>query len=367
MTHKYILEQRVIGRHLRIDITEERYNELAHARKVLSDALAFEQCYELLLGNFISMELAFTEICLRTTVEPQFRYPEIAETIRQANRHVVNVLTAMKAYTDQVKQNFKCVERQPPFKQVAKDELSKVLDRSPDYRFMSELRNYVQHKATAIHGFEEKSTASCDPNGWVEMVRFYATKASLSADKKFDARVLEEQPEKIDVRRCTRRSVQEIGVAHMALRKAIAGNIAQARSVIESAIHDYQEGGAESVVGLCATRDGDIGANVPVMLDWDDARLQLVEKNARRPRLWPTPTHREPKTEQIVALRNEAGHTQAQAAGMIFVPEALWRDYEDGLPMPEGLFYLYQLQVGRHPTHCLTPLDFVGGQRQTTR
>lgn len=361
MTAEYILEQRILGPRLQLNITEARYRELAQAREVLSDALAFEQRYELLLGNFISMELAFTEISLRAMVEPQYHYPEMAETLRQANRHVVNILTAMRGYVDQVRQDFKCVELKPRFSSVAKAELVKLFERSPDYRFMCELRNHVQHKATAIHGSEGADATKGDPNGWVEAVKFFASKATLSADRDFKSRVLDEQPEKIDVRLRARRSVQELGVAHLVLRKAIAEHVTQARSALESAIRDYNDGGAESVSGLCARRVGDTDADVPVLLEWDDVRLQLVAKNARPPQLWPRRTHREPKTEQIVALREEVHHSSAQAALAVFVPKERWQDYEDGLAMPEGLFHLYQLQVGRHPTYRLQPLGAADG------
>jgi hypothetical protein len=40
----------------------------------------------------------------------------------------------------------------------------------------------------------------------------------------------------------------------------------------------------------------------------------------------------------------------------VFVPEQRWADWEAGLPMPEGLFHLYQLQIDKHPTHKATPL-----------
>lgn len=166
MTDEYILEQRIIGPRLQMGITEDRYNELAHAREVLSDALAFEQRYELLLGNFLAMEFTFTELSLRAKLEHQFRYPEMAEILRQADRQVVNVLTAMRGYADQVRQDFKCLKLETPFSLVAKGELAKVFDRSPDYRFMCELRNHVQHKGTAIHGLEEANGAVGDANGW---------------------------------------------------------------------------------------------------------------------------------------------------------------------------------------------------------
>ncbi|KIN89017.1 hypothetical protein PO78_423 [Thauera sp. SWB20] len=366
MNARYLLEQRVLGPRLQMDINEERYNELAHAREVLSDALDFEQRYELLLGNFISLELDFTEICLRAMIEPQYRYPEIAETLRRANRHIVNVLTAMRGYADQVQQDFKCLDLKPKFSLIAKKELVRIFESSPDYRFMCALRNHVQHKATALHGFEEADAKSGDPNGWVETIKFYASKVSLSADRDFKSRVLDDLPEKIDVRRCARESVQELGRAHLALRSAISEHVARARSTIELAIRDYTEGGADSAIALCARRVGDPDADVPVLLDWDDVRLQLVEKNRRPPRLWPSRTHREPGTEQIVSLRKEAQHSLAQAAAAVFIPEKRWQEYESGLPMPEGLFHFYQLQVGRHPTHQLQPSSSADDESKLT-
>lgn len=353
MSAEYILEQFIIGPRLQLSISERRYKELAHARNVLSEALAFEQRYELLLGNFLAMELAFTEICLRAKVEPQHRYADSAEILEKANRHVVNMLTAMRAYADQVVQNFKCLELVPSFSEVAKSELNKAFGRSSDYRFMCSLRNHVQHKATAVHGFIASDDGIRDANGWVETVKFIANQAALRSDKDFKSRVLDEQPEKIDVRRCARRSVQVIGEVHLALRRLSEEQVARARSAIEFAIREYKEAGAESAIGLGARRVGDTSADIALLLDWDDVRLQLVDKNSSLPRLWPRRNHREPKVEEIIALREAVGQTQAHAAAIVFVTEECWQDYEDGLPMPEGLFHLYKLQVGRHPTHTL--------------
>lgn len=359
MSAEYILEQFIIGPRLQLSISEGRYKELAHARNVLSEALAFEQRYELLLGNFLAMELAFTEICLRTKVEPQHRYVDSAEILEKANRHVVNMLTAMRAYADQVVQDFKCLELVPSFSEVAKSELNETFARSSDYRFMCSLRNHVQHKATAVHGFLANDDGMRDANGWVETVKFYANKVTLRADKDFKLRVLDEQPEKIDIRRRARRSVQAVGEVHLALRNLSKDQVARARSAIELAIREYKEAGAESTIGLGARRVGDTSADIALLLDWDGVRLRLVDKNSSLPRLWPRRSHREPKVEEIIALREAMEQTQAQAAALVFVTEDRWRDYEDGLPMPEGLFHLYKLQVGRHPTHTLQQSNVV--------
>ncbi|NWD22466.1 hypothetical protein HX864_04245 [Pseudomonas yamanorum] len=359
MSTQYILEQFIIGPRLQLSISEERYMELARARNVLSEALAFEQRYELLLGNFLDMELAFTGICLRSKVEPQHQYTDLAGILEKANRHIVNMLTAMRAYADQVVQDFKCLELAPSFGQVAKSELNRAFSRSSDYRFMCSLRNHVQHKATAVHGFVANNDGMRDANGWVENVKFYANKENFSADKDFKPRVLDEQPQKIDIRRRARRSVEVVGEVHMALRSLSKDQVAQARSSIELAIREYKESGAESVIGLGARRVGDTNADIALLLDWDDVRLRLVNKNSQLPRLWPRRNHREAKVEELISLREAMDQTQAQAAALVFVTEDRWRDYEDGLPMPEGLFLLYKLQVGRHPTHTLRKSDTV--------
>lgn len=353
----FILEQRVLGPHLQLGISRARYDELAHARTVLSDAFTFEQRYELLLGNFIAMELAFTEISLRSKLEPQFGYSDSAAILSGANRHVVNFLTALKSYIDQAPQDFKCLELDPRFGKVVKQELEAAFERSSDYRFIYTLRNHVQHSANPIHGFEGDADPKGDPNAWVESVRLNSNRTSLEEDKEFKKKVLEEQPQKIDVRRRVRQAMNEIGLVHLALRAVTDDHVKRARKAAEAAIKEYLGAGAESSVGLVATRVGDIKSDVAVFLDWDDVRVQLAQKNGRAPRLWPRRTHREASPEQIVQLRERARQTCSEAASTVFVTEERWRDYEQGLPMPEGLFQLYQLRTGQHPTHCLQPSD----------
>lgn len=356
MTAKYVIEQIILGDRLQMSISEDRYNELAHAREVLSDALVFEQRYEMLLGNFITMELELSQACLRAKVEHQYRYSDISALMETANRHVVNLLTAMRGYVNQVNRDFRSLTIEPSFSSVVQDELKKVFERSPDYRFMYHLRNHAQHKATTIHSFEIDENRGLDGNGWADAMRFFADKVTLSSDTNFDVRVLNEQPEKIDVRRSARRSVRELGVAHFVFRKASEEHVAWACSTIEAAIGAYKAAGAESVIALGARRVGDAKADIRLLLDWDDVRVHLVNKNKAPLQFWPRANHRSPTVAQIVELRDKMKHSCAQAAALVFISEESWRDYEDGLPMPQGLFHLYCLQIGQHPAFTLQPV-----------
>lgn len=355
MSAKYILEQDYLEPHLQLEITEDLFKNFARARKVLSNALAFEQRYEQVLGNFISMELAFSEFGLRAKVEHRHGYPEFAEALRDANRHIANLLTAMRSYADQVVGDFKVLDIEPSFGARAEKELNDAYDGSLGYRFMCALRNHVQHKATAVHGFEGAGSDEFpDSNGWVETIRFTVLKSELAADSKFKKKLLSELSEKTDVRRSARQGVHALGKAHLALRVMVADEVAQARASVQHAIDTYLGAGSQSASGLVARKVGDKASTVPLFLNWDDVRLELVAKNDYPPQIWPRRTHREPTVEQLVELRVEASHSQADAAALVFVSEDRWREYEDGLPMPEALFHLYRLQVEKHTMHKMS-------------
>lgn len=355
MSIRYILEQDFLEPHLQLEITEEQYKQFKEAREVLSDALAFEQRYEQVLGNFIAMELAFSEFGLRATIEHRHDYPELAVMLREANRHVANLLTAMRGYEDQVKSDFKGLAIEPPFSAKAKAALSKAYDSSFGYRFMCAIRNHVQHKATAIHGFEGASYGEFpDSNGWVEAVRFTASKTELAGDGLFKKTVLPELSERTDVRRCARQGIQALGSAHIALRAVVADDVAHARATVQHAIDTYLGSGSQSASGLVARRVGDKASAIPLFLNWDEVRLQLVAKNVTPPQVWPRHTPGQPTAKQLSTLREEAQHSVAEAAASIFISEERWRDYEHGLPIPEALFHLYRLQVEKHPTHRLS-------------
>jgi hypothetical protein len=347
---KFILEQRVLGPHVRMDIDEQRYNDLANARSVLSDALAFEQGYELMLGNFIEMEMAFTEISLRATLEKDHRHTTFAAVMRAGNRHVINVLTAIRSYVDQVAQLFRELDLSPNFAAAVKTELNEMHATSLDYRFLYELRNHAQHQGSAIHGFEASLILRSDANSWAEAVSLYASKSELAASG-FRATILAQLPEKIDVRQRIRMSMMALGGIHLKLRTLSAQHVDAARAAFDAAISDYRAAGATSVVGLAARCHDSNKADLPVLVEWDDDRLSLVNKNSQPPRLWASPRHDDPTAADIIALRTDAGETVAQAAKQVFVNEARWAEWEAGLPMPQGLFTLYQLQIEKHPTH----------------
>lgn len=54
-----------------------------------------------------------------------------------------------------------------------------------------------------------------------------------------------------------------------------------------------------------------------------------------------------PTSQQVRAARSAAGHTQAQAAALVFASRRAWQEWEreDSNTMPPGLWVLYLLRI----------------------
>ena len=64
-----------------------------------------------------------------------------------------------------------------------------------------------------------------------------------------------------------------------------------------------------------------------------------------------------PQPAEILAAREAAGHSQADAAALVGLADrrAWWR-YESGTyVMPAGIWALYLLATGQHPAMTITP------------
>lgn len=347
----YYLEQAIIGPRKRILISEDEFFVLKQARGTLSEALDFEQRYELLVGNFILMEQAYTEMSLRSTVERAWDYPTLAKVLQESNRHLANIMTAARSYIDQVVQDFKLLGLAPSFEESAKALLSRQYDESLEYRFMEALRNHTQHysfPATSFNGNEQSDGA----NDWVERLRVTAKREELFDNKKFKRRFLEDLPEVIDLRLMSREYVRRLGKVHVSLRDLVHADVQGARKKIEQTIEFYGADG-HPTLGLAACSTDDVDERVSVLTDWDDVRVKLASKNVAPPDLWPRPHGNDATPETIRGARQACDESVREAATRVGISQQQWERYESGLRIPFSIHALYLLQTGQHPTHTL--------------
>lgn len=282
----YFLRGAHIGPQTIIEISDARYELLANARRTLVDAGAFEQRYELLLGNFTAFEMFCAEVSLRGTFEFEFRYGKWAEVLSAANRHAINFLTTARLFADHVVRDFKHLALPEPFADAAKRLLSEAYDATLGYQFVCELRNHVQHRAVAVHGIKGRSKGA----SWSEASMIYCQKKLILEDRgAFKMRVLDQLEDHIDVLAMFRDYMVSVSRVQLALRELIRQACADSREAIEVAMKDYASAQEEDetvrgrVIGLTAVKGGvgNFSEPVPLILEWDDARVAWGDKNSR--------------------------------------------------------------------------------------
>lgn len=282
MGGEFRLRRATIEPQVMVTISAERYDALRSARLTLIDAGAFEHRYEILLGNYIAFEHFCSEWSLRGEIEMDHRYERWAKVILEANRHIMNLLSAARSYSDHVAQDFKHLALSPTFMEQAKTQLSVAYDGSLAYRFFCALRNHVQHRAAPVHGI----THSLKGKSLTDTMMVYCAKGKLEESGGFKAAVLAELDDQIDLRGTARAYMSAVSEVHVELRKRVKSIIDQARKLHEEAIAEFvsaqerEEPGTPGI-GLTICRESESGfVNVhPILLSWDDVRILLAEKN----------------------------------------------------------------------------------------
>ena len=271
-----------------LDIDEDKFNNLKQARHCLSAALAIEEKYELLLSNYLDLE----KECLNATLDYMVRsstdYSGFFDIRLAFNRRVVNLLTSTKLYIDQIQQHVKsCIPDRPDIGNDIEALFSAEYDEYFEYRFMEALRNYVQHRGLAVHSTSlgEKWTSQ-EEDGELEFkTRLFTHRTEVEGDKAFKRQVSKEMPEKVDLVHAIRVYVGSISNIHCEIRNIVAHVSEASRQLILEFINKYEDVDGKKSIGLSAIKfipkepvDETI-EKVPLLLEWDDIRLNLIKKN----------------------------------------------------------------------------------------
>lgn len=283
---KYLLRIDVLAHTPEIEITVEKYSEYEKARKILLNALAIEEKYEILIANYLDFERQLLDITTEYMVREHRDYPDFFEVRLGLNIRQVNLLTAARLYVDQLNQNVRaCVPNVADAKEAVKEFFSKEYDRNFEYRFMEALRNYVQHRGIPVHWTQLAGRwTSPQDDGFLEYSMELASQRSyLEEDGEFNKKVLAELDDKIDLKAATRCYVESISNVHESARDMISESVTSARELIESAHRQYATLYSGSLIGLsaCIWSNNKQMASIPLLLDWDDIRIKLQKRNRK--------------------------------------------------------------------------------------
>ena len=271
-------------------MTRQIFRALIEAKKVLFSCLSIEKKYEILLSNY----LEFEQQILHVTASRMIRNspPSVYEAHLMIDLDVrlmmdlrlVNLLTSARLYLDHLSGHMKeCMPRES-YKTCPVGSLRAVeYDSKPEYRFMEALRNHVQHRGLAVH-------LVTLPTRWTEIgeeghlefsLGILSLKSKLESDRKFKKQVLNEIPDKVDLKLATRCYIESLSNIHIEIRKLIANSVSQSRRKIEDAFCQYQGEYKEDVTMLQVVQvlGKEIVESDSLFLELDDIRKKLEERN----------------------------------------------------------------------------------------
>ena len=280
----YILRKAVLDAVPEVEIERAEFEDLKSAREILADAFAIEEKYEIVVSNFLALEKQLLEVAVTSAVRDTLSYGEFFETRSALNICLVNLLTATKLYLDQLPQHIAdCVPNNGDVADTVKRRCSEEYDKNFEYRFMEALRNHVQHRGIPIHSIRQNSHwTSFDEYGRMEFSVYIAAQRDvLESDGKFKKAVLAEMTQDVNLLAAARKYIESLSLIHQFVRDLISVSITTARTLIESAHTKYSKVFDGSLIGLAALEVGEEGVrlSVPLLLEWDDVRLQLQKRN----------------------------------------------------------------------------------------
>lgn len=281
---RYLLRKAMLNPVPEVEISAEEFAELKAARGILLNAFAIEEKYEIIISNFLDLEKQLLDIAVTNTVRDTLSYAEFFETRSALNIRLVNLLTATRLYLDQLPPHIgDCVPQKPEVRDLVKSRCSDEYDKHFEFRFMEALRNHVQHRGIPIHFVQQGARwTSFEDDGLMEFsIHIAAQLSCLEEDEKFKKSVLGEITKDIDLIAASRRYVESISAINEFVRDLIADSVTSARAAIEAAHHRYAKVFSENLVGLSALEmsEGQVVSTVPLLLDWDDVRIQLQQRN----------------------------------------------------------------------------------------
>ncbi len=283
MSNKHILRIGALGRVPELEIDHARFEQLKASRPVLSHALAIEEKYEIIISNFLELEREATNASISEMVRNNIEYKDFFDVRLALNIRLVNLLTAVRLYTDQLSSHIcACIPSDQSAKTAVKKLLSTEYDGSFEYRFMEALRNHVQHSGIPVHRFSTGSKWTDLDDGLLEFTLYFcAQKKELLLDGSFKKRVLNEMPDEVNLRSATRSYIEAISRVHKQAREKIEAVVDSARLCLDRATRDYMVVYEKEPIGLYAYEyHGEEKIDeVLILTKWDDVRRELVKRN----------------------------------------------------------------------------------------
>lgn len=241
----YVLRQRILNSSADFPISQEKFDEIARARVVAHQALALEEKYYMLLQNYFDLERVIHDLALSDLLFPALRWSDYVDKIHAVNRQILNLLSAAKAYIDQVPQHLNSIFM--PSKAESEMFVSMTnaeFDANFGYRIMCALRNHAQHGDFPVQSLELGSiwTRNEDQRLCRSGATAFIHLDALRYNPKVRAKTrleLESYGEKLDLKPLVRQYMSSFSRLHIFVRGMIFEVAGKSEQLIREVHNDF--------------------------------------------------------------------------------------------------------------------------------
>jgi len=245
------------------EISEEDYARYCKAKLGVIAVLQIEEKMDIVLKNHMELEESLLEIALKDTMFGAFNWHRGREQVQEINRRVINLLSSVRLYRDQVCHDLSQIygkdsPERDSFVRLTNDAYDSVLG----YRAIEALRNYVQHRGLPIDTYNPITHRQENSEGLRIARRSIAPKLDFDelSKHKFKKSVLQElkSAKNDDLKTLLRSYIDALGSIHIGLRKIVAEDVGQWETALEEVptrFLDVTE--ANATIGLAVVKADD--------------------------------------------------------------------------------------------------------------
>jgi len=269
----------------RIIISEDEFNLLKESRKILAAGLAIEEKYEVLLTNYEDFEKEILSSALESELKRPKDYSDFRPLTVRCNIRIINLVTACRLYIDHIMQHIHdIIPAEEEGMNLIKQFCSEKYDNNIEYQFMEKLRNYVQHNSFPVNSTSVESWVVKNDNSGSEI----ASTIELICDKKvledsdFSRAVLARLEDQIFLKQMIRKYIECLSEVQGKVRSIVSERLLGARETINGYINHFKNEIDNNTNGLYALAYDDNGQRqdkIPILLNWDDLRISLEQRN----------------------------------------------------------------------------------------
>lgn len=271
-------------------IAPEMFHLIRCCRHVLTAALEIEEIFDNLVSNYLEIESKCFALTARSLVRRLVGYREGNDALASINLVFVNYLSTARAYVDKIASAAaRCLQGPAAIeaKELVNQLLAEQYDAEFGYRFMEALRNHVQHAGSALHVLSPSThhTHSEDESRKSRelFLNPLCSKERLIERGGFKAQVLNESPDTVNLLESARAHLRGLSRVQRAVRALVenaaidaADQIKRAQAMLEGKV----TGSLDATEAVLLSKNDDVQDRVPLLLQWDDARLWLSQRNS---------------------------------------------------------------------------------------